>query len=265
MFPRADCRACPDREACTGDANGKGRHLTLLPQPLQEIQTRNRADQNTEEWKARYAIRAGCEATVSETTRAHGLRTCRYKGLAKTHVQHVLTAAGSPPDLPAPSTDSAETCPYQPSKDHQQHPESEPEPNNLTLNIFGLRHRQRHSPTLTSMIIHFGEKQDILCGPGGAQFTGAERLVSRTTSSHDRPGGASSRRSPASSSRRTGETLRSIAATSRAPREMRCNAAKIAKTDFRGLTGEAGSASRSAFLGPLRRAIESSPEPCPPR
>ncbi|ACZ86453.1 IS1182 family transposase [Streptosporangium roseum] len=95
LFPRAACRACPDRQACTGDANGKGRHLTLLPEPLQQIQTRNRADQHTEPWKARYALRAGCEATVSETTRAHGLRNCRYKGLAKTHVQHVLTAAGT--------------------------------------------------------------------------------------------------------------------------------------------------------------------------
>jgi hypothetical protein len=35
------------------------------------------------------------EATVSETVLAHGLRHCRYRGLAKTHVQHVLTAAGT--------------------------------------------------------------------------------------------------------------------------------------------------------------------------
>ncbi len=35
------------------------------------------------------------EATVSETVHAHGLRHCRYKGLAKTHVQHVLTALGT--------------------------------------------------------------------------------------------------------------------------------------------------------------------------
>ncbi|MGH1554544.1 transposase [Streptomyces sp. L7] len=41
------------------------------------------------------AIRAGCEATVSETVHAHGLRHCRYHGIAKTHVQHVLTAAGN--------------------------------------------------------------------------------------------------------------------------------------------------------------------------
>jgi IS5 family transposase len=66
-----------------------------MPQPLQEIQTRARAEQQTADWQRHYAIRAGCEATVSETVHAHGLRHCRYKGLAKTHVQHVLTAAGA--------------------------------------------------------------------------------------------------------------------------------------------------------------------------
>ncbi len=40
-------------------------------------------------------MRAGCEATVSETVHAHGPRNCRYRGTAKTHVQHVLTAAGT--------------------------------------------------------------------------------------------------------------------------------------------------------------------------
>ena len=75
--------------------DGKGRHLLLLPQPLQEVQTRARVQQQTPEWKRRYALRAGAEATVSETVHAHGLRHCRYRGLAKTHVQHVLTAAGT--------------------------------------------------------------------------------------------------------------------------------------------------------------------------
>ncbi|MFD6984275.1 transposase, partial [Streptomyces sp. NPDC059956] len=80
---------------CTGNAEGKGRHVFLMPQPLQEIQTKSRADQTTAEWRQRYAIRAGCEATVSETVHAHGLRNCRYRGTARTHVQHVLTAAGT--------------------------------------------------------------------------------------------------------------------------------------------------------------------------
>lgn len=95
LFPRADCRACPDRLDCTGNTDGKGRHLTMLARPLQQIQTRVRAEQETPGWMHRFAIRAGCEAIVSETVHAHGLRHCRYKGLAKTHVQHVLTAAGT--------------------------------------------------------------------------------------------------------------------------------------------------------------------------
>ncbi|MFE7528556.1 transposase, partial [Kitasatospora sp. NPDC057542] len=95
LFPRAVCRACDDRPRCTGNIDGKGRHLLLLPQSLQEIQNRVRKDQQTRPWKDRYAMRAGCEATVSETVHAHGLRNCRYRGTAKTHVQHVLTAAGT--------------------------------------------------------------------------------------------------------------------------------------------------------------------------
>ncbi|WP_329018068.1 IS1182 family transposase [Micromonospora rifamycinica] len=95
LFRRADCRACTVRQQCTGNVDGKGRHLLLLPEPLQRIQTQARVQQQTPEWKRRYDLRAGCGATVSETVRAHGLRHCRYRGLAKTHVQHVLTAAGT--------------------------------------------------------------------------------------------------------------------------------------------------------------------------
>ncbi|WP_425473708.1 transposase [Streptomyces tailanensis] len=52
----------------------------------------NRLDQQTEQWQRRYAVRAGIEATLSQTVRSNGLRRTRYRGLAKTHVQHVLTA-----------------------------------------------------------------------------------------------------------------------------------------------------------------------------
>ncbi|WP_107065368.1 transposase [Streptomyces scabiei] len=46
----------------------------------------------TEQWQRSYAIRAGIEATLSQNVRVHGLRRSRYRGLARTHVQHVLTA-----------------------------------------------------------------------------------------------------------------------------------------------------------------------------
>ncbi|MGA5454239.1 transposase [Streptomyces umbrinus] len=93
--PPAACRECADRLSCTGNPDGRGRHLILMPRPLQEIQNRARLEQETRDWRARYAMRAGCEATVSETVHAHGLRQCRYRGLARVHMQYILTAAGA--------------------------------------------------------------------------------------------------------------------------------------------------------------------------
>ncbi|MEU1306449.1 MULTISPECIES: transposase [Streptomyces] len=87
----ADCRSCPDRTRCTSSAT-RPRSIAVLPRPLHEIQTRNRLDQQTEQWQRRYAIRTGIEATLSQNVRAHGLRRSRYRGLARTHVQHVLTS-----------------------------------------------------------------------------------------------------------------------------------------------------------------------------
>jgi hypothetical protein len=90
-FAEADCRSCPDRTRCTSSAT-RPRSVSVLPRTLHEIRTRNRLDQQTEQWQRRYAIRAGIEATLSQNVRAHGLRRSRYRGLARTHVQHVLTA-----------------------------------------------------------------------------------------------------------------------------------------------------------------------------
>ncbi|WP_398940401.1 transposase [Streptomyces sp. IB201691-2A2] len=64
----------------------RSRSIAVLPRPLHEIQLRNRLDQQTEQWQRRYAIRAGIEATLSQSVRAHGLRRARYRGLARTHV-----------------------------------------------------------------------------------------------------------------------------------------------------------------------------------
>ena len=40
-----------------------------------------------------YKRRAGVEGTLSQGVRAFGLRRTRYRGLPKTHVQHIATAA----------------------------------------------------------------------------------------------------------------------------------------------------------------------------
>ncbi|WP_326791283.1 IS1182 family transposase [Streptomyces sp. NBC_00841] len=90
-FDKATCLACPVRPQCTKAVSGP-RSLALLPtRELHEIQQRNRLDQHTEDWQRRYAIRAGIEATLSQNVRTCGLRRTRYRGLPKTHVQHVLT------------------------------------------------------------------------------------------------------------------------------------------------------------------------------
>ncbi|MFJ9381783.1 transposase [Streptomyces sp. NPDC101455] len=91
-FGKATCLACPVRARCTTSAT-RPRTLALLPtRALHEIQTHNRLNQHTQDWQQRYAIRAGIEATLSQNVRTCGLRRTRYRGLQKTHVQHVLTA-----------------------------------------------------------------------------------------------------------------------------------------------------------------------------
>jgi transposase len=58
---------------------------------LTEIQQARR-QQETEDWRQRYAARAGIEGTLAQALQLFGLRRCRYVGLAKTRLQHVLTA-----------------------------------------------------------------------------------------------------------------------------------------------------------------------------
>jgi transposase len=53
---------------------------------------RIRAVQSTPEWKRRYERRAGIKGTLSQGTRAFGLRRSRSVGEASTHLQHILTA-----------------------------------------------------------------------------------------------------------------------------------------------------------------------------
>ena len=47
----------------------------------------------TDEFCKSYAARAGIESTHAQAVRRCGLRRTRYRGLAKTHLQNVITAA----------------------------------------------------------------------------------------------------------------------------------------------------------------------------
>ena len=68
------------------------RGITLLPQLEYETRQKARERQETEAFKKQYALRAGIEGTISQGIRGFGLRQCRYLGLAKSHLQHILTA-----------------------------------------------------------------------------------------------------------------------------------------------------------------------------
>jgi hypothetical protein len=91
-FSRHDCADCPARPFCT-QAQRQGRRLRLPPHDQYEALTAARAWYASTAGKAQYAQRAGIEGTLSQGVRAFGLRRTRYWGLAKTHLQHVATAA----------------------------------------------------------------------------------------------------------------------------------------------------------------------------
>ncbi|WP_123982732.1 transposase [Streptomyces sp. Ag109_O5-1] len=44
------------------------------------------------DWRRLYGLRSGAEGSIEEFVDGHRGRRCRDRGLAKTHVQHVLTA-----------------------------------------------------------------------------------------------------------------------------------------------------------------------------
>jgi transposase len=90
-FDTATCRACPARQACTL-ATDAPRQLTVRPQARHEALQVARQRQETAAFKAQYAQRAGVEGTHSQGVRRCGLRRARYIGLAKTHLQHLITA-----------------------------------------------------------------------------------------------------------------------------------------------------------------------------
>ena len=67
--------------------------MGLPPQGQYEALQAARTWYASTEGQQAYTRRAGGEGTLSQGVRAFGLRWARYRGLAKTHVQHVATAA----------------------------------------------------------------------------------------------------------------------------------------------------------------------------
>jgi transposase len=92
LFHRDDCRPCPARALCTRSQEG-ARRITLQPRPQFEALQATRCWQDSQAGKQLYNQRAGVEGTISQAVRRFGLRQARYRGLLKTHLQHLATVA----------------------------------------------------------------------------------------------------------------------------------------------------------------------------
>ena len=90
-FAKSTCLECPTRGLCTRSVSAP-RSLTLQPQEYQEALQQARKEQTSSQWWQLYHTRAGIEGTISQAVASFGLRENRYRGLAKTHLQHVVTA-----------------------------------------------------------------------------------------------------------------------------------------------------------------------------
>jgi transposase len=89
-FSPVACRACSAKPRCT---RAGSRRLSLHPRAEHEALAAARMRLESEEGRQLYGQRQGIEATISQGVRSFGLRRARYRGLAKTTLQSVATAA----------------------------------------------------------------------------------------------------------------------------------------------------------------------------
>ncbi len=90
-FARGTCRVCEARALCTQSKDAP-RHLTVLPQVQHVALQAARRRQETDEFKAQYALRAGAESTISQGVRRFNLRRSRYMGLVRMQLQQTIMA-----------------------------------------------------------------------------------------------------------------------------------------------------------------------------
>ena len=91
-FSRQDCGPCAKRAKCVRSNAGRARGVMLPLREHYEALLQVRTAIATPEGQREYQPRAGVEGTLSQGIRRCGLRHTRYRGLAKTHLQHVATA-----------------------------------------------------------------------------------------------------------------------------------------------------------------------------
>ena len=90
-FDTVTCRACQVRSVCPW-AKEAPRQLTVRPQEQHGAMQAARQRQETAEFTAQYALRAGAESTLSQGVRRFDLRRSRSIGLARTHLQQTVNA-----------------------------------------------------------------------------------------------------------------------------------------------------------------------------
>jgi transposase len=90
-FSPSDCRPCPSRPFCTTTRDLR-REITIRERTTYEALQAARRRQEASTFREHYGKRAGIEGTISQGVRRYGLRRTRYKGQAKTHLQHIITA-----------------------------------------------------------------------------------------------------------------------------------------------------------------------------
>ena len=107
-FATRDCFPCPLRPRCT---RGKREPRIIGLQAREHFKALQgaRKHQKTEVFRERYAARAGIEGTHAQAISRCGLRRCRYVGLAKTRLQHVLHGGC---DQPGEGRGVVRRCPH---------------------------------------------------------------------------------------------------------------------------------------------------------
>ncbi len=93
-FRRKDCINCENRARCVRSEIGAPRQLLLQAREFHEAIKKTRALFSSDAGRHEYKERAGIEGTLSQGIRRGVVRRARYKGLQKTHLQEVATAAG---------------------------------------------------------------------------------------------------------------------------------------------------------------------------
>ncbi len=91
-FLPSDCRRCEARARCKRGAQAP-RVLTLPTRDEYRALQQARQRQETDTFKDLYHTRAGVEGLLSKSVNVHGVRRSRYRGLAKTRLQHLAVAA----------------------------------------------------------------------------------------------------------------------------------------------------------------------------